>query len=71
MSKKAPKKFSTADEEFEGEKVAMPIRKEDKTTTSTQESSSQATQQTSQQTSQTSYSKSYQYRDQGGYYNRS
>ena len=70
MSKKKPETFSTADEEFEEGKVAMPTRKEDTTTSSTQESSSQATQQTGQQTSRTSYSKSYQYRDQGGYYNR-
>ena len=63
MSKKKPETFSMADEEFEGEKVAMPTRKEDTTTSGTQESSSQATQQTGQ-------SRTYQYRDQGGYYNR-
>ena len=44
MSKKKPETFSTADEEFEGEKVAMPTRKEETTTTSAQKSSSQATQ---------------------------
>ena len=46
MSKK-PETFSTADEKFQGAKVAMPTRKEGTATTSAPESSSQATQRTS------------------------